>query len=481
MAHEEPESSSRPRYDGPISSLVDAIMPFATNISWLQYGEVISNARLHLSVIKKHEKFLKSMRASCPSLTFKQKDLLLALTSVREVQQPKWKDTLLISEERGWDRSMAKRMLCMFRHVSIGIRQQRSWASDIFGHKPELDKAKNPKEAVEEDDDGAEGEEEETGDEDKTKDDNKKAKVSIGSKVARPLDEKWYHWDPESRLAWRTIGMSKVASSTIFIPEGARPIDCVVARFADGDEWKVPSMSVSLWKMTSKDPCDLKSDGKKATQAPLQPGCGRIASFGGKRKKGVAVFWESQTKDNKQLQIKPRADRHALVVLNEDKRMICGIRVDRIGSESDAANFLMKIGEKYAAGTVKRSNLYELRDEMGAMAAPATCPSTPLAQSSSSAGPPPPVPKSSATSSKTAATFPSSATPSPPVPKSSAMPSEKGTGSPKRKRLWGKVKTNEVKVVAQSKIDEEGDDDVDDTDDFWMRSRDIPEFDMDVF
>ena len=147
--------------------------------------------------------------------------------------------------------------------------------------------------------------------------------------------------------------MSKVASSTIFIPEGARPIDCVVARFEDGDEWKVPSMSVSLWTLTSKDPCDLKSDGKKATQ--LQPGCGRIASFGGKRKKGVAVFWESQTKDNKQLQIKPRADRHALVVLNEDKRMICGIRVDRIGSESDAANFLMKIGERYAAGTVKRS------------------------------------------------------------------------------------------------------------------------------
>ena len=183
------------------------------------------------------------------------------------------------------------------------------------------------------------------------------------------------------------------------------------------------------------------------------------------------------------MQIKPRADRHALVVLNEDKRMICGIRVDRIGSESDAANFLMKIGERYAAGTVKRSNLYELRDEMlGAMAAPATtCPSTPLAQSSSSAGPPPPVPKSSATSSKTAATFPSSATPSPPVPKSSAMPSEEGTGSPKRKRLWGKVKTNEVKVVAQSKIDEEVDDDVDDTDDFWMRSRDMPEFDMDVF
>ena len=244
MAHEEPESSSRPRYDGPISSLVDAIMPFATNISWLQYGEVVANARLQLSVIKKHEKFLKSMRASCPSLTFKQKDLLLALKSVREVQQPKWKDTLLISEERGWDRSMAKRMLCMFRHVSIGIRQQRSWASDIFGHKPELDKAKNPKEAVEEDDDGAEGEEEETGDEDKTKDDNKKAKVSIGSKVARPLDEKWYHWDPESRLAWRTIGMSKVASSTIFIPEGARPIDCVVARSADGDEWQVPSMSL---------------------------------------------------------------------------------------------------------------------------------------------------------------------------------------------------------------------------------------------
>ena len=448
MASDQPDSSLRPRYNGPLASVVEAIVPFATQIWWLQYNENISKARLQLSVLKKHQIFLQAMLAVWPSLTFRHKGLAAVLVEVRKQQQSKWKDVLLAEEEAAWDRAMARRMLCMFRHLAVGLRSQRPWATELVGGGQGVGKEEKAEEAPD-------SKEEQKEDFELDAEDTRTSKRD---------GESWYHWDPEGKLAWRTRGTAKVASSRVFCPPDARPFDCAVACFPDGDEWEIPTVCVSVWKaiVTEQD-----NGCKKEASGGCSRGRGGSGGRGRGRGKGLPVFWESVTQEGKSLQVKARADRHPLVVLCEDKRMVCGVRVDRLGSECVAGSFAQTIGEKYAAGLVKREKLYELRDEMLLAAAPA----------------PRTMKKPSSTEGQEVVKEEDIAKPARKSPAAHAA----GSAQPvKRKRAQGTQPGTAsgggpFVYVNKPVFDAEEEDEEEDHDEYWVYSREMPEFEFDMF
>jgi len=447
MASDQSDSSVRPRYNGPMAPAVEAIAPFATQISWLQYNENISKARLQLSVLKKHQSFLQAMQAVCPSLTFRQKDLEAVLKEVRKQQQSKWKDVLLADEEAAWDRTMARRMRRMLRHISAGIRSGRPWATEILGVAQEVGKEEKTVEAQE------------------SPEERKQDLVleSDDGLTSKRDEASWYHWDPEGKLAWRTTGTVKVASSRIFFRPDARPFDCAGACFPDGDEWEIPTVCVSLWKAIET---EHDNGGTKDSSGGRSRGRGGSGGRGRGRGKAPKVFWESVTHEGKSLQVKLRADRHPLVVLCEDKRMVCGVRVDRLGSECAAGSFAQTIGEKYADGSVERDKLHELRDEM----LPAT---TPLPRTTT---------KPSSTDGQEVGEEEHTDEPARKRPAAHAA----GSAQPvKRRRAQGKepVATGggHVGHVNTPAFDAEVEGEEEDNDEYWARNREIPEFDFDMF
>ena len=80
-----------------------------------------------------------------------------------------------------------------------------------------------------------------------------------------------------------------------------------------------------------------------------------------KRKKNK-VWWSGVSKAGKFMEVRARADRGRLVVLYEDKRMICGVRLSLFPSEAEAGCFVGEIAALYQDGVLQKCELYPERD-----------------------------------------------------------------------------------------------------------------------
>ena len=363
------QNSSRPRYSGPTESLVECIAPHVSGASWLVYGEKPTKSKLELSVVMKHATLLRSLAKLFTSMVFKQGELENAMLQSRARQQAKWKDFVLPDEETSWDRVMARRLMTLCRHFAQGHRQGRTWALEIMEDEGGKEVNKLGKENTEK-------KEKEKPDEKKEKDKDKD--------IAMDKDkEQWFFWDPEGKVAWRQIGEQKTASKEVIVPDGAKETDCMMAVWSNGDKWEVPSVTVSDWvvmtgavvktkkgMLTEEDHekhlkekhLKEKHLKEKPKEKPKEnPKCI-------KRKKDIrrnTIYWTGETKQKKKLEIKGREDRGRLMVLNEDKRMILGVKVEVFGgSDERAAEFLQPLAVSYQDGKIKKAELYMHRDKL---------------------------------------------------------------------------------------------------------------------
>ena len=90
-----------------------------------------------------------------------------------------------------------------------------------------------------------------------------------------------------------------------------------------------------------------------------------------KDKAAVQKVWEGEhATSHHRLFVQKRVDRSLLVSLYEQTRQICQVQVKMFGPEDSeeafqkAAKLMTEIGETYATGSVGRSDLFKLRDDM---------------------------------------------------------------------------------------------------------------------
>ena len=159
-----------------------------------------------------------------------------------------------------------------------------------------------------------------------------------------------YGWKREVRLAFRRYAGDPGPEFCLpFVFGGEIPDDLpVIARWPDGDFWQVPDITVR--------------DTKKPNANESEP------------------LWKGQHKGtHNKLCLVQKPDRNLLLVLEEQSRSVCQIRVDKFGElpgpqparvQLDVASlqgclaFMTAIAILYEGDEIERSQLYNLRDRM---------------------------------------------------------------------------------------------------------------------
>ena len=111
----------------------------------------------------------------------------------------------------------------------------------------------------------------------------------------------------------------------------------MVARWADGDQWEIPELSVEKYE---------------AQQTST--------------KKKHKVYFEGEHKDtNHKLKVHYRADRENkhLMSLYEQKAQVLGVLVSKFPDVDAAGEWMAKIAERYASGEIPRDASKKVRDE----------------------------------------------------------------------------------------------------------------------
>ena len=103
-------AESRPRFEGDIKAIADAIAPSMTRFDFFAYGDKPKTAKVNPSVLTKQRSMIKALHDLMPSMCFKKTDLKKAVTSAREMKQFSWRNQLKPGEIDEFDTVIAARI-----------------------------------------------------------------------------------------------------------------------------------------------------------------------------------------------------------------------------------------------------------------------------------------------------------------------------------------------------------------------------------
>ena len=153
-----------------------------------------------------------------------------------------------------------------------------------------------------------------------------------------------YGFDDELKKAWRSHKNRKDVAERMEIPDGAKDHDQVIAHWSDGHLWKVPDVTVLEYR-------GWMSQSRKAVPEVFE------------------YYVGEHCVSKHKLVVKPRTDRKALICLFEQGRQILQCSVERFATtehpdkaEKLAADFMVKIAERYSKDDLKITDLKNTRD-----------------------------------------------------------------------------------------------------------------------
>jgi hypothetical protein len=208
-------------------------------------------------------------------------------------------------------------------------------------------------ESLEADGEGEEAEEEKPLEQDQVVEEEDEVPEVVATKrpAAASVDEWNYHFSKELMLPWRAKGKATTKDPGLPIDtSNLKDADFVVGEWPDGSKHPIGTITVGEYKAL-------------LSQKPSSTG----------------TLWECDATGTKhKLMIKQKIDRHLLLILVEQKREICCIRLDTFGEVPDqkqqlaksdivlarALKFLIEVGLVYSRGECDRGGLHKLRDDM---------------------------------------------------------------------------------------------------------------------
>ena len=116
---------ARPRYNGSVDSIAEALKPSVTCSTWLTYGQQAS-AKLNKPLCFRHRVMLRKLAQLMPTLAFKRADLKNAMAKVRESTRGNWPQDIPDEEEISWGDVQVARLTTMMRHASQAHGAQRA-------------------------------------------------------------------------------------------------------------------------------------------------------------------------------------------------------------------------------------------------------------------------------------------------------------------------------------------------------------------
>jgi hypothetical protein len=373
--------TSRDSYSGPTSALADVLARF-DGPSLCRYGDEspqTTKAKLLVKGPKGIEgsiKLLELLHDIQPNLSFCKNQTKAALHLVYENQLAAersaktggWASRMTATDLDDWVETLQRRIrnLCRVTSQAV-IKNNASWLSMLPWHQ--LADGASDEEGEEEDppedDEAVDAEEEansksEGGDVDSDEAALVLAKKAVAKKPAAAVREVHggsakvvYGFSKELMLPWREVpGGDREVGLPCKIPKKINCTDKVSAEWPDGSIAKLP---ISYGELQALD-VERKHGGP-------QPG-------------NLLELEVAATKHK--LSILQKVDRHLLLIITEQARQICMVKVSLFGEVKDetarlknddpvlkrALDFMSMLAKEYAAGNVRRTELADKRNEM---------------------------------------------------------------------------------------------------------------------
>jgi hypothetical protein len=313
-------ASERSRYKGDPALLADALAPYATSRSLVQYDECnnVAKAKIDPQKIKKLHPILNALREIHPKLTFTKRTVEAAISLLVD----RLGFGLKPEHKADFVSTIAQRLRNALRVVT-----QAEMKSPNAGWVREL-----PWRCAS-DADGVE---------------NLGAAASSASSLPSLSARAYtFGFDSTEKRAWRLpAGRKQVREYTDDIKAGTHAMDTIVAMWPDGMMYEITDVTTQEW------------------EAMLQP----RGSHGGTR---WPIMWESQHVITRHhLKIHCKEDRGLLCVLTEQGNQVLQVLVAGFGDgegeaeQTKAARFLEDIAILYAQDKINKADLHKTRDEM---------------------------------------------------------------------------------------------------------------------
>lgn len=158
-----------------------------------------------------------------------------------------------------------------------------------------------------------------------------------------------------------TPGPSGDAKHLLQAPKAATPTSLMLAIFKDSVEAEIPGFTFKEWQQRQE-----TNKGTKLRKAPSMRE-GRQKTKG--KLRIAPSLWEGRQKTSgTKLRITMKKDRGQLMILKEDSKQICQIKIKNCGKDHDkgseiALRIMTAVGEAYASDKVARDMLRKMRDE----------------------------------------------------------------------------------------------------------------------
>ena len=319
-------SKARPRFAGGKDAIAAALHPHVTCISWLQYSENVTHGKLGTLTILKHKALVRSLAELAPNLAFRKCDLQHAARAVREVKSDSWPTRLLPSEEEEWGQAMARRLMCMLRHIAQGRRAGRAWLSFL--------------------DEAAQASPTHVTNVALATCSTTMAATAAGASTAAAATAptpKFYGYDEEHKKAWRQVeGGQREFAVSVTAPEESKGTDPALATWLDGEVRLMPQLTVD----------DLLHVTALAQKRPSS-------------KRGDCWWTGTQLATGLYMRISNKAERHRKIsIVKVGNNQLVMVKTSLFSSEAAAAQFLVPIAEKYSKGEITKEEVYPLRDSM---------------------------------------------------------------------------------------------------------------------
>ena len=300
---------ARFRYGGTPDALMDVLLPFASDRSFVRYCEAerVADATVHVALIEQHHGLLHALYKVQPNLSFRKDTVEACMSALVEKQGPSWQ--LSLSDYTDWAETMCRRLRNLCHVVSQGVN----------GHPKCLWVRALPWKSG--------------------------AKEGLGSdNINQDKTNPTYifGFDAELRQAWRQVVGSpsarKELTSDLSAPPGAKDTDPIQAPWPDGakaiiNDVLCHELEAVLKIKTSTGSCDL----------------------------WVGEHCQSHNK----LRVCKRADRVPLVVLYEQKRQVLQMREDSggKGNTDDVVLAMIKIAKLYSEDAITKTELHEKKNK----------------------------------------------------------------------------------------------------------------------
>ena len=307
-------ASERSRYKGDPTLLADALAPYATSRSFVQYDECsnVAKAKIDPQKIKKLHPISNALREIHPKLTFTKRTVEAAISLLVD----RLGFGLKPEHKADFISTIAQRLRNALRVVTQAEMKSpnAAWVRELPWRCAS-------------DADGA-------------------AAPSASSLPSLPA-EYTFGFESTEKRAWRLpAGRQQVREYTGDIQAGTRAMDTIVATWPDGMMYEITDVTTQEW------------------EAMLQP----RGSHGGTR---WPIMWESQhVATRHRLQIQRKEDRGLLCVLTEQGNQMLQVLVAGFGDgegeteQKTAARFLEDIAVLNAQDRISKADLYRTRDEM---------------------------------------------------------------------------------------------------------------------